>query len=548
MAGSGPALFESDLSLLYPGDYLDLRPDGVTGSALSPYTWEQLEMDLLIDMQSCDAGDFFTDVPEVILYRQEVFRDAVRHPELTRALKKMIPLLCDIEDLRRMGSDSSHSAESYLYSITEIELYISVVTLLRDALAPLKDKLESRAFRELADRITALTDSDYYKDLNKKLGELTSRVREVKSVTIGVNLDGQLKASAAGLLSVNNEPFKSGELLEKILRLDFRSDEMTCIAPLTPFDKNQSENRRLAMSNALYSALTDVFRSSVKSWKKIVSEYVLENTDFLLRMMPEIELVTGGAELIAKLEKNGLHLTYPELTDALGGRDFEAKGLTNPVIKLKLDTPAVPNDLSFDEDGMIYVLTGPNRGGKSVITCAAGIVFAMAGLGLPVCADKCRMSPCDGIFTHFPTGSDDTIDKGRLGEECARLEKILDQVTDRSLVLLDESFSSTGAYEASVIASEVLAGLSVIGCRTVFSTHLHDLASSVGDINEKCEKLGGARVDTLVAEVGSDGSRSFRIKRERPDGKSYARDIAAKYGLSFGEILEKKGKEGTVEQ
>ena len=51
-----------------------------------------------------------------------------------------------------------------------------------------------------------------------------------------------------------------------------------------------------------------------------------------------------------------------------------------------------------------------------------------------------------------------------------------------------------------------------------------------------------------MAEVGSDGSRSFRIKRERPDGKSYARDIAAKYGLSFGEILKKKGKEGTVEQ
>ncbi len=521
-------------SLLYPDGYA-----GETdGAALSDFTWEQLEADVLLDLRGVSPGEYFTDSPDVIKYRQEVFRDLSAHPELCRALSKMIPLLNDISELRRMGSDVG-GAESYLFSITEIEIYVSVISLLHEAIVPVKDALESRALRELARRITAVTESEYYRGLNDKLKELTSRVSEIKSVTVGVNLDGQLKASAAGVLSVNNEPFKSGELIDRILRLDFKNDELTCIAPLTPFDKNQSENRQLAMSNALYSALTDVFRSSVRSWRRIIKEYVLENTDFLLAIMPEIELLTKGTELIASLSEKGASLTYPVIADGLNGREFEAKGIYNPTVVVKLGGDVVKNDFRFDRDGVLYVLTGPNRGGKSVVTCAVGLCFAMAGLGLPVCADECRIAPCDRIFTHFPTGGEDTIDKGRLGEECSRLERILDEVTPKSLVLLDESLSSTGSYEGSIIAAEVLSGLSVAGCRTIFSTHLHDLAAAVGEINEKCSALGGAAVDNLVAEVGPHGERSFKIKREAPDGKSYARDIAEKYGLSFDGIVKK---------
>ena len=197
------------------------------------------------------------------------------------------------------------------------------------------------------------------------------------------------------------------------------------------------------------------------------------------------------------------------------------------------------NDLIFDENATIYVLTGPNRGGKSVITCAMGLSQAMTQLGMFVPADEAEISPVDGIFTHFPTGADDTIDKGRLGEECARLGEIFDNVTAESLVLLDESLSSTGSYEASYIASEVLAGLSRVGCHCIFSTHLHELAAEIDRINERAKTEGGAPIDTLVAGIEEAGKRSFRILRAKPDGKSYARDIARKYGLTYDNIIEK---------
>lgn len=528
----------SDLSLLYPdADTLRRHLSGEETATLSPITAEQLELYFLMDLKSCDFGSFYTSDPEVILYRQSTFEDMINNPELSEILLKMIPIINDITELRRMGTESVSSNDSYLYSITEIELYTSLLDLLRDRLLPLAPNFKSEAFNKFAEKINILTGSDYYKNLNEQLKDLTSRVREIKSVTIGVNFDGQLRVSKAGVLSINNEYFKSGDLLEKMLRLDFKNDNMTCIAPLIPFRKEQSDNQQTAMANAFNGAISDVFRQSIRSWKKVIQHYVLENTDFLIRMMPEIEFITKSTELLLKLKERGCPLCHPKILP-ISKKAFIAKGLCNPIVALKLGTPVVPNDFSFDENGMIYVLTGPNRGGKSVITCAVGLAFVMAQLGLPVCAEDCAISPCDEIFTHFPTGSEDTIDKGRLGEECSRLGAIFESVTENSLVLLDESLSSTGAFEGAYIASEVLQGFSMVGCRAIFSTHLHDLAASVDSINDTCIPKGGVRIDNLVADI-EKGSRSFKILRKKPDGKSYARDVAEKYGLSFEKIMKK---------
>lgn len=538
MAETKDFLNDEDISLLYPdADSLRRHSMGEDIARLSHETEEQLELAFLMDLKSCDFGSFYTSDPEVILYRQATFQDMIANPELIGILHKMIPFLNDITELRRMGSDSAASTEAYLYSITEVELYTSLLELLQTQLLPLAPNFKSTAFRRFAERINRLTGSDYYRNLNDQLKELTSRVREIKSITIGVNLDAQLRADRAGVLSINNEQFKSGDLLDKMLRLDFKNDEMTCIAPLVSFRKGQSDNQQMALSNAFNGAINDVFKSSVKAWKKVIQHYVLENTDFLIRMMPEIEFVTKGTELLIKLKEVGCTLTNPVI-DPMGEKTFRAKGLCNPIVTLKLDAPVVPNDFRFDEEGMIFVLTGPNRGGKSVITCAVGIAFVMAQLGLPVCADECVISPCDAIYTHFPTGSEDTIDKGRLGEECSRLGTIFEQVSEDSLVLLDESLSSTGSYEGAYIASEVLQGFSLVGCRGIFCTHLHDLAAAVDSINETTLPKGGVKIDNLVAAI-EEGTRSFKIRRMKPDGKSYARDIAEKYGLSIDKILDK---------
>lgn len=527
------------ISLLYPTEksqsfhsYRDNLPN------ISDSVCDELGLTELFGLKNCTLSDFFTEDVEVIKYRQATIEDINRIPELKRTLAEVHPILDDIQQLRRLDMESPNSGDSYLYSITEIELYVSCIDMLKRGFLPVKDKIQSPAFKNLSDFILELAASEYYAELNKKLTALASRVHEVKSVTIGVNLDRELRPSSAGVISINSEQFKSGKTLDKILRLSFKHDAMTCIAELSPLSKGQSDNKREALVAAFHSAIEDVFRSSVKGWRAIVGEYVLDNTDFLLKLLPEIEFVSKSSELIQKLAAHpGCKMVNPIL-EPTENKTFRAKGLFNPRVALAIEDEIVTNDFEFDDNARLYVLTGPNRGGKSVITVALGAAIAFCMLGLPVAAEEAYISPVDGIFTHFPEGADDTIDKGRLGEECARLREIFDSVTENSLVLLDESLSSTGAYEAAYIASEILTGFAVMKTRGIFSTHLHELAAQVPEINVKSKELGGINIDTLVAGI-EEGKRSFKIVRAKPDGKSYARDIADKYGLSFESIMAK---------
>jgi DNA mismatch repair ATPase MutS len=85
----------------------------------------------------------------------------------------------------------------------------------------------------------------------------------------------------------------------------------------------------------------------------------------------------------------------------------------------------------------------------------------------------------------------------------------------------------------------VLGGLARVGCRCLFATHLHELAAEIENINARSRADGGVAIDTLVAGIVGDGKRSFLITRAKPDGKSYARDIAQSYGLTYEEILRR---------
>ena len=530
-------LMELDLSrfsLIYPDEESQNRHyRGEDSPKIDMFVLEELGLLEVFNLKNSNLDEYFTMDPSVIAHRMDVFEDMLAYPEISVTLNKLIPVLTDIMELRRLEADTGDT-ESYLESITEIELYIASITVLHNGLAPIKDKVKSSAFKILAKRVDDLVNSEYYSELNTKLSELTNRVRDIKSVTIGVNLDAQLRPSYAGVLSINPDAFRSGDVIDKILRLNFKEDEYTCIANLVPFNKKQSENQRTALALAFNSAINDVYRQSLRSWKKIVQSFVLENTDFLLNLMPEIEFLVKGTNLLRTLSKKGLYLCTPKIDQR---NKFVAHELYNPCVALKVNDEIITNDIEFDENAMIYVLTGPNRGGKSVITCAVGIAQAMFQLGMFIPAKAATISIADAIFTHFPTGADDTIDKGRLGEECARIRDVLEVVTENSFVLLDESFSSTGAYEASYIAAEVLAGLSYRRCRCLFSTHLHELAAQIDTINERTAPDNGGKIDTLVAGI-EDGNRSFKIVRMKPDGKSYARDIADKYGLSYENIIQ----------
>lgn len=148
-------------------------------------------------------------------------------------------------------------------------------------------------------------------------------------------------------------------------------------------------------------------------------------------------------------------------------------------------------------------------------------------------ASKMEFSPCDNIFTHFPADENDTVDLGRLGEESKRLSEIFKVATKYSLILLNESLATTNVAEGLYIAKDVVKAMRYLGVRSVFNTHMHDLARGLEEMNSSTE--GDSRVESMVTGVDG-GKRSFKVFIAPPQGVSYARDIAEKYGVTFDKI------------
>jgi DNA mismatch repair protein MutS len=150
----------------------------------------------------------------------------------------------------------------------------------------------------------------------------------------------------------------------------------------------------------------------------------------------------------------------------------------------------------------------------------------------------------DSIYTHFPVEERPSLEAGRLGEEAKRLGEIFTQATRFSLVLLNESLSSTSPGESLYLARDIMRALKLLGARVIFATHLHELAEGLDALNDTWP--GDCKLVSLVArteQVNSTGTedgarRTYRIVPGPALGLSYARDIAARYGISFEQLQE----------
>ena len=560
-----------NFSLLYSDPGVHEKDKAEVCFAKNPDLLPSLGLQNVFGADRRDILRYVTCDVETINYRADIFADILKNKELYEIMKNAHEYLTDIYDVRVRARNVHKEGvlEDSFFVVNEIELYIKCVNYLAESSRQLKTPVKSKGFRDLFSCMTEIYESEEYRNLVKNIEFLDFRIKNIKSVTIGANVDHQLRITEAGVVSVNDQPFKSGSLMDMLLRMDMKKTEYTTIAPLTitnnravwwknsfdtafsharnsfkqsdsttpspappppPTDKASSmKDKETEMFDHVFlKTLNGLYSSSIKKWRPIVNSFMRNNTNVLMKLAPEIKFILRCADVMFDLQKTGAGLCKPELF----GREkkaFEIKGLYNASLALSLDDAKkiVLNDMVFDENGMIYILTGPNRGGKSVITCAVGIAQLFCQLGMLIPAESAKISPADCIYTHF-AGNYNTLDKGRLGEECERLNAILDELTEYSLVLLDETLSSTGAFEGSYIAADVVSGLSLFGCRCIYSTHMHELAALVDEINASAKN----KIDTLVAGI-EGGARSFKIKREKPDGKSYAKDIAQKYGISF---------------
>ena len=215
---------------------------------------------------------------------------------------------------------------------------------------------------------------------------------------------------------------------------------------------------------------------------------VLENKEFnnlIKKIIPHISGIQNNAAKVAYLdclisfaETATLNdYTKPEVNKSY---DFEVYDSRHPVIEHSLEETKsyIPNDIKLNRDNQqILMITGPNMSGKSAILRQTAIITILAQIGSFVPASKLKMGFVDKIFTRV--GASDNISQGESTFMVEMLEaaSIVNNISDRSLVLLDEIGRGTSTYDGISIAWGITQFLheNIHKPKTLFATHYHEL-------------------------------------------------------------------------
>lgn len=505
-----------------------------------------------------------TDDEEVIKYRCDVFDDFLRFPKLREDLTALLEKLADLREIERFQKDSEASSLWQLINrLREIGCYVDCITQIKTTLETIDVK--SQGLLTLKENVTSIYNDSGFPDLKKDIQDTLAKAQKFRSITLGVNLDALLRPKTVGVISLNDKPFTDSGILKRFTNFANKSSELhhgnnvsgfISFHPANPSttsfgigqfvtgaqqDVNQTFTSELTgadpLSEALKKVVTDILRRTVNDIKSMLNKYININGYSFVALMPEIIFYIRFAELCDKIMQKNLPLCKAQIAP-IEERSCHIEDLYNIKLAVKNvdgdNIDIVTNEFVFDDDKRIYILTGPNRGGKTTITQAVGLAFLLAQNGIYVPASSMIFSPCDNIFTHFPADENDTVDLGRLGEESKRLSEIFESATQYSLLLLNESLATTNVAEGLYIAKDVVKAMRYLGTRAVFNTHMHDLARNLDKVNSEVE--GDSRIESMVTGV-ENGNRSFKVFIAPPQGVSYARDIAQKYGVTFEKII-----------
>ena len=230
-----------------------------------------------------------------------------------------------------------------------------------------------------------------------------------------------------------------------------------------------------------------------------------------------VALADAAASLAETAAKRGY--VRPEIHE---GPEIEVEDGRHPVLEAMIGPGKfVPNDLVVKEDSRIQVITGPNMAGKSTYIRQAALLVLMAQAGSFLPAKKARIGLADRIFTRV--GAADEIARGlsTFMVEMTETANILNNATERSLVVLDEVGRGTSTFDGVSIAWAVTEHLHErVGCRTLFATHYHELTElalaleSVKNFNVAVKEWGEEIVFLhRIVPGGADKSYGIHVAR-----------------------------------
>ncbi len=292
-----------------------------------------------------------------------------------------------------------------------------------------------------------------------------------------------------------------------IRRQTLKSAERFITPELKAFEEKalSAKERSLSREKMLYEALLDA-------------------------LLPHLAPLQATAEALAELDTLSnlaeravsLNLSAPELSNAPG---LIIEGGRHLVVEQVLDTPFVPNDVRFDDERRMLIITGPNMGGKSTYMRQTALIAILASIGSYVPAERAVVGPLDRIFTRI--GASDELASGRstFMVEMTETANILHNATENSLILMDEIGRGTSTFDGLSLAwacADYLARK--LRAFTLFATHYFELTT----LPDNSPTSANVHLDAV--EHG-DTIVFLHAVKEGPANQSYGLQVAALAGI-----------------
>ena len=346
---------------------------------------------------------------------------------------------------------------------------------------------------------------------------LAAEAQKVHNDLAGVRYCVHIVGNRATVSKYQGDPDYSTEVEETFARFQQGAvKDYRVKVPNWP-DMNHIEAQVLELVARLYP---DVFLA--------LSQYCARHRDYLDDTIGafdrEVQFYLAYLAYIEPFTAVGLPFCYPEVSTSskdIFAQDTFDLALANKLVPQK--ALVVCNDFALSDPERIFVVTGPNQGGKTTFARLFGQLHYLASLGLPVPGSAARLFLPDQLYTHFEREEDLATLRGKLEDELVRIHDILERATTSSVIVMNESFASTTLNDALLLGTRVMRQIIALDALCVYVTFVDELAS----LSESTVSL----VSTVVRE--NPALRTYKIIRQPADGLAYAAAIAEKYELTY---------------